>query len=85
MIDRESGRAEFAIMEFGGLFGIGSDHYPIPWSMLEFEANGKGIVVDLKREQLEKAPRHGDMPPAYDRDYSDMVRSYYTLQPSPFI
>lgn len=85
MVDKVSGRAEFAVMEFGGLFGLGTEYYPIPWAMLAYDTDKGGYVVELAKSQLEHAPRYGELRPAFDRDYDDMVRAYYKEQPGPFI
>ncbi len=85
MVDKVSGRAEFAVMEFGGLFGIGTDRYPLPWSRLTYDTDKGGYVVDIDRARLEEAPRYGEVEPAYDRDYNDMVDTYYRDRPAPFI
>lgn len=30
MINKVSGKVSYAVLNFGGLFGIGDDHYPPP-------------------------------------------------------
>lgn len=85
MVDKISGRAEFAVLQFGGLFGLGSDYYPIPWAKLTYDVEQGGYVVDLDRARLQEAPRYGTTEPVYDRDYHDMVSTYYESQPAPFI
>jgi hypothetical protein len=85
MVDKATGRAEFVLIQFGGLLGLGADHFPIPWSMLSYDPDRGGYVVNLDIDQVREGPRHGDMPPAYDRDYQDMVTSYYRNRPAPFI
>ena len=30
MIDKYSGKVRYAVMEFGGFLGVGTDRYPIP-------------------------------------------------------
>jgi hypothetical protein len=37
--------------------GIGEDYYPIPWSMLRYDTNLDGYLVNLTKEQLNKAPK----------------------------
>jgi len=32
MIDKASGTIAYAVMSFGGLFGLGDNYYQIPWS-----------------------------------------------------
>lgn len=79
MVDKRSGTAEYAVMQFGGFLGIGADYYPIPWSMLTYSTDHGGYVVDLDKDMLEDAPRYSDESnePAYDQGYNEQVYSYY--------
>jgi hypothetical protein len=86
MVGKVSGHAEYAVIEFGGLFGMGSDFYPIPWDMLTYDTDKGGYVVDLTKEQLQDAPRHGSEFPEYDHNYGRRVFEYYGLAyPYPYI
>lgn len=78
MIDRHSGQVKYAVLEFGGFLGMGTDRYPIPWSMLKYEDKHSGYVVPLNKEKLEKAPKYADgSVPTYDADYGNRVTTYY--------
>jgi len=78
MVDKRSGQVEYAVLQFGGLFGLGSDYYPLPWNVLTYETDQGGYVVDLDKTVLEKAPRYAsDSEPAFDRDYGREVHGYY--------
>ncbi|HTU12536.1 MAG TPA: PRC-barrel domain-containing protein [Allosphingosinicella sp.] len=78
MVDKRSGRAEYAVLSFGGFLGIGDDHFPIPWSKLNYDPDQNGYVVDIDREQLKAGPNYrADAEPAYDRDYDKRVFDYY--------
>lgn len=79
MVDKQSGKAEYAVMEFGGILGIGNEYYPIPWEMLDYDPKQRGYVVDITREKLEKAPRYRDHNPLYDHAYGQSVYGYYGL------
>jgi sporulation protein YlmC with PRC-barrel domain len=80
MIDKKSGKSEYAVMEFGGLFGLGSDHYPVPWDMLTYDTDQGGYVVNLTKEQLTDAPRYArEDTPEYTDDYGRTVYGYYGL------
>src|ERR1700686_4145678 len=50
-------RLEYAILSFGGFLGIGEDHYPIPWSMLNYNEKPDGFQLDITEEQLKNAPK----------------------------
>ena len=60
-------------MSFGGLFGFGDDHYPLPWDVLNYDPDKGGYVVDLDKEKLKGGPsfRAGEEPD-FDRDYGRM-------------
>lgn len=78
MVDKLSGRAEYAVLQFGGFLGIGSDYYPIPWDMLTYDTNMGGYSVDIDKSRLEGAPRYAqDSSPAYDHTYGRQVYSYW--------
>jgi len=80
MVDKYDGQVEYAVLQFGGLFGVGSDYYPLPWEMLTYDTEQGGYVVSIDKETIEKAPRYGtDEEPAYDRDYGTHVYGYYGL------
>lgn len=79
MIDKVSGQAEYAVMQFGGFLGIGTDNYPIPWRMLQYDVDQGGYVVDLDKDLLNDAPRFKDDEPSFDEDYDRQVYGHYGL------
>ena len=58
MIDKVSGKVAFAVLSFGGFLGMGEDFYPLPWSTLNYDTNLGGYLVNLTKDQLEKAPKY---------------------------
>ncbi len=57
---------------------MGTERYPIPWSMLRYDMKQDGFVVPLDKAQLENAPKYtDDQIPNYDNAYSDRVNKYY--------
>lgn len=78
MVDKRSGQVEYAVLSFGGLFGLGSDYYPLPWDVLTYDTDQGGYVVNLDKSVLEKAPRYSaGNEPTFDRDYGREVYGYY--------
>ncbi len=78
MIDKISGKVRYAVMEFGGFLGIGTDRYPLPWESLKYDVQREGYVVSLTRDQLESAPRYErSTAPAYTDEYGRRVHDYY--------
>ncbi|WP_313807810.1 PRC-barrel domain-containing protein [Sphingobium sp.] len=80
MVDKLSGQVRYAVLSFGGFLGMGHDHYPLPWSMLSYDIDKGGYVVDLAKETLENAPSHlPDERPDYNDAYGRSVFQYYGL------
>lgn len=80
IIDKRSGQVRYAVLEFGGFLGMGTDRYPLPWNMLKYDTEKDGYVVPLDKERLEQAPRYAeDDMPLYTTDYSRKVDGYYGM------
>jgi sporulation protein YlmC with PRC-barrel domain len=83
MIDKRSGKVAYAVLSFGGFFGIGEDHYPLPWSLLTYNDKLGGYEVNVTDEQLKGAPHYR----AHDDwNWTDFERGravygYYGLAP----
>lgn len=81
MIDKRSGKVRYAVLEFGGFLGIGTDRYPLPWDMLKYDTELEGYVVPLSKDKLEGAPRYAvDEVPAYSLEYGKRVSGYYGVE-----
>ncbi|TKV40907.1 photosystem reaction center subunit H [Sphingobium sp. MP9-4] len=80
MVDKRSGKVEYAVLQFGGLFGIGSDYYPLPWDVLTYDTEQGGYVVNLDKSVIESAPHYSSgSEPAFDQNYGRQVYDYYGL------
>ena len=79
MVDKLSGEVEYAVLQFGGLLGLGSDYYPLPWQLLRYDTERGGYIVELAKEVLEGAPRYRDEEPSFDARYGEQIHSHYGL------
>jgi hypothetical protein len=80
MVDKRSGKVEYAVMSFGGFLGMGDSYHPLPWNMLTYDTSQGGYVVDLDKRVLEQAPSYqSGQEPRYDRAYGEEVYGYYRV------
>lgn len=80
MVEKRSGQVRYAVLSFGGFLGMGNDHYPLPWSILDYDSDRGGYVVELDRAVLDNAPRYdAERRPDYDDRYGRGVHDYYGL------
>jgi sporulation protein YlmC with PRC-barrel domain len=78
LLDKMAGKAEYAIMSFGGFLGIGDQYHPLPWRALTYDPNQGGYVVDVDRRLLEGAPSYGANENFWgDPEYGRRVTDYY--------
>lgn len=79
MIDKLTGKVAYAVMSFGGFLGMGNSYHPLPWSLLKYDVDKSGYVVNLSRDQLQGAPSYavGTDPGWGDRGYEQKVHDFY--------
>jgi sporulation protein YlmC with PRC-barrel domain len=56
MLDLETGKIDYFVIEFGGFLGLGVKYFAIPFRLLKLDAPNKRFVFEQTREILEKAP-----------------------------
>lgn len=81
-IEKKSGKAIYAIMSFGGFFGIGERFHPVPWSLLDYSVDRGGFTVPLDPAALKDAPTYDakeirDLGGPEYRAYGDTIYGYY--------
>jgi hypothetical protein len=79
MLDKASGKADYAILSFGGFLGMGNSYHPLPWSTLSYDEGLGGYVVGLDRSVLEGAPAYDseDLTAWDDPAYGRRIDDYY--------
>lgn len=82
LVEKRSGKVSYAVLSFGGFLGIGHDHYPLPWSKLEYDESLGGYCIDITKDQIEGAPKYRDD----DQDFwsaenGRRVHDYYGVAP----
>lgn len=57
MIHKTTGQVAYAVLRFGGIFGIGGHVHPLPWDKLAYDPQRQGYVTNITRQQIQDAPR----------------------------
>jgi sporulation protein YlmC with PRC-barrel domain len=79
MVEKVSGKVEYAVMTAGGGLLGSARYYPLPWDVLTYSTERGGYVVDFEPGRLEGAPSYqGDEQPRFDSDYDGRVRGHYS-------
>jgi hypothetical protein len=82
LVEKRSGKVSYAVLSFGGFLGMGEEHYPLPWSKLNYDESLGGYRVDISKEQLEGAPRYDNDDDAFwSADNGRRIYDYYGVAP----
>jgi len=83
MLDVLGGRIAYAVLSFGGIFGIGSKLFAVPWSALTLDAGEKQFILNVPRKRLENAPGFDkdQWPSMADASWATALHTYYGVRP----
>jgi sporulation protein YlmC with PRC-barrel domain len=82
MVDKLTGKVEYAVMSYGsGFLGMGTRYYPLPWRVLSYDTRAGGYRIDMTERDLRDAPSFDrESEPRFDHRYGSRVHDYYGLK-----
>jgi len=83
MLDVPTGRVAYAVMSVGGVLGMGSKLFAIPWSAMRLDTDNKCFRLDVAKERFERAPGFDKdhWPTMADQRWAEDVHSFYQARP----
>jgi sporulation protein YlmC with PRC-barrel domain len=86
MINLQSGKVEYAVIEFGGFLGVGEKLFAIPFTELKVDEDAEVFVLNRDPEYLKESPGFDSThwPDTNDHHYFNSVDSYYQTPVTPF-
>lgn len=79
MLDTTTGKVCYAVLSFGGVLGIGSKLFAVPWNALTLDMDEKHFVLNVDKDRLENAPGFDkdNWPNMADKSWENEIHSYY--------
>ena len=87
MINLSTGKVEYAVIEHGGLLGVGSKLFAVPFDELRVDEVKEIFILNRDKAYVKEAPGFDSnhWPATNDHSYFDSVNSYYNRPPAtPF-
>jgi hypothetical protein len=83
LIDKQSGRVVYAILNFGGFLGIGEKRVALPWPAFGYNREEDALVLNLDRDVLARAPNFDfdSLPDMEDLNWHRELHVYFGLTP----
>ena len=80
MIDKISGHARYAVVNFCGFMCLRPGHHPLPWNSLKYDKEREGYLANVTEQLLEAAPDFSD-DSWLDRDWEMREHRHYAAHP----
>ena len=62
VIDKTSGKVNYAVLDFGGFLGFGNKFFAVPWVVLSYSAADDCFILNVDKDHLKNAP-------GFDKDH----------------
>jgi sporulation protein YlmC with PRC-barrel domain len=79
MLDMRTGQVAYAVLAFGGFFGLGEKLFAVPWQAMRLDTVQKCFVLDVDKDKLKSAPGFNShsWPDMTDVEWMKQVHSFY--------
>lgn len=83
MIDVSSGEVRYAVLDFGGILGVGNKLFAVPFGAFQVDQENEVWILDVDKETLKNAEGfdEGDWPDFSDRAFESRVHEHYDVRP----
>jgi sporulation protein YlmC with PRC-barrel domain len=80
ILDTRRGEVAYAVINFGGVLGVGAKYHAVPWQTLERSDNGRYYILRADRKTIADAPSfdRGRWPDMSSQAWSKAVDSYWS-------
>ncbi|NEX60379.1 PRC-barrel domain-containing protein [Noviherbaspirillum galbum] len=56
VLDARRGEIAYAVINFGGVLGVGAKYHAVPWQALKRSENGRWLILAAERDAIANAP-----------------------------
>ncbi len=83
MLDLRSGRILYAVLSFGGFWGMGTKLFAIPWDAMSYSEEKDRIILNVTRDRLQDAPGfdRDNWPRRPDESFMSGLYQHYGYEP----
>jgi len=85
MLDMRSGKVRYAVLSFGGFFGMGEKLFAVPWTALTLDTKNKRFLLKIEKDILKNAPGFDKdkWPNMADQAWTKKIHAYYGIEMDP--
>ncbi|NGZ94635.1 MAG: hypothetical protein CV089_00630 [Nitrospira sp. WS110] len=81
---RDGGFIEYAVLSFGGVFGVGDKYFAIPWEAMALSDDKEHFIVNVREQRLKNAPGFdkNNWPDMSNNEWALVIYQFYELDPN---
>lgn len=82
MLNTHSGEVCYAVLSYGGFFGIGEKLFAVPWNALTLDTENKRLILNIEKAKVENAPGFDPdhWPNMADEVWANEINRYYGIE-----
>lgn len=78
LLDRTTGRLVYAVLKFGGHFGVGYHYSSLPWEKFSYNTELGGFILDIDHATLEKGSSRANLTKPHKTHHPNDGRMFTT-------
>lgn len=83
MLDVDSGRVAYAVLDFGGFLGMGDKFFAVPWQAFSVDETNHRMILNVEKDTLEQAEGFdkNDWPDTSNPEWGRRIHQHYGYTP----
>lgn len=83
MLDVDSGRVAYAVLDFGGFLGMGDKFFAVPWQAFSVDEANHRMILNVEKSTLEQAEGFdkNDWPDTSNPEWGRRIHKHYGYTP----
>lgn len=56
VIDKQTGKVNYLVLDFGGFLGFGNKYFAVPWNLFLYDNKEDCFILNVEKQRLKDAP-----------------------------
>lgn len=80
VIDKQSGKVSYLVLDFGGVLGFGNKYFAVPWHLFLYNNKDNCFILNVDKQHLKNAPGFDKdhWPNFSEPQFTTLITGFYT-------
>lgn len=82
VIDKQSGKVSYLVLDFGGILGFGNKFFAVPWHLFLYDNGDNCFVLNVDKQHLKDAPGFAKdhWPDFSTPEFTTLITGFYNIE-----